>query len=60
MQDEKKYNDSIHFIGRVGSIIAVAFMVGIPVVVCAVYKCFPDMKTVSLLGLPFWIMSNPV
>ena len=39
MQDEKKYNDSIHFIGRVGSIIAVAFMVGIPVVVCAVYKC---------------------
>ena len=47
MQDEKKYNDSIHFIGRVGSIIAVAFMVGIPVVVCAVYKCFPDMKTVA-------------
>lgn len=47
MQDEKKYNDSIHFIGRVGSIIAVAFMVGIPVVVCAVYKCFPDIKTVA-------------
>lgn len=50
MQDEKKYIDSVHRLGRIGSIIAVAFMVGIPLVMCTVYDCFPDMATVMQAG----------
>ena len=46
MQDEKKYNDSIHLIGRIGTIGAIGFMVGIPIRICIIYNCFPSMSTV--------------
>lgn len=46
MQDEKKYVDSVHRLGRIGSFIALSFMLGIPIVMCTVFKCFPSMATV--------------
>lgn len=46
MQDDKKYIDSVHTLGRVGSVIALAFMLGIPAVMCFVYDCFPSLGTV--------------
>lgn len=48
--DDKKYIDSIHRLGRIGSFFAVAFMVGIPLVMCAVYKSWPSMGTVIQAG----------
>lgn len=50
MQDDKKYIDSIHRLGRIGSVGAVLFMVGIPIIMCAVYNCFPEMSTVFQAG----------
>ena len=50
MQDDKKYIDSIHRLGRIGSIGAISFMIGIPIVMCAVYNCFPEMSTVLQAG----------
>ena len=44
--DSKKYVNSIHNLGRLCSIVAVAFMLGIPAVVCTVFGCWPNMGTV--------------
>lgn len=46
MTNDKKYINSIHNLGRYGSIGALAFMLGIPVAICLIYNCFPDMNTV--------------
>lgn len=48
--DDKKYVDSIHLLGRIGSFFAVAFMVGIPAVMCTVYNCWPNIGTVLTAG----------
>ena len=50
MQDEKKYIDSIHLLGRVGTFIALAFMLGIPAIMCIVYNCWPSLSTVMTAG----------
>lgn len=38
---DKNYEKSIHRTGRIGVIIAIAFMLGIPAVVCQVYNVWP-------------------
>ena len=38
MKDDKKYIDSIHNLGRLGSFIAVCFMMGIPAVMGNVHS----------------------
>ena len=38
----KKYENSIHRLGRVGVIIGISFMLGIPAIVSAVYKVWPE------------------
>jgi len=38
---DKNYEKSIHRIGRIGVIIAIGFMLGIPAVVCQVYDVWP-------------------
>ncbi len=38
---DKNYENSIHRTGRIGVIIAIAFMLGIPAVVCQVYDVWP-------------------
>ncbi len=48
--DDKKYIDSIHRLGRVGSFIAVCIMMGIPAIMCAVYDAWPSMATVIQAG----------
>ena len=50
MQDEKKYIDSIHLLGRVGTFIALAFMLGIPSIMCIVYNCWLSLSTVMTAG----------
>ncbi len=48
--DDKKYIDSIHRLGRIGSFIAVCFMMGIPAVMCTVYDAWPSLATVIQAG----------
>ncbi|MBR4036043.1 MAG: hypothetical protein IKJ05_04845, partial [Oscillospiraceae bacterium] len=50
MKDDKKYIDSIHNLGRLGSFIAVCFMMGIPAIMCTVYDAWPSMATVVQAG----------
>ena len=38
----KKYENSIHRLGRVGVIIGICFMLGIPAIVSALYKVWPE------------------
>ncbi len=48
--DDKKYIDSIHRLGRIGSFISVCIMMGIPAIMCAVYDAWPSMSTVIQAG----------
>lgn len=38
---DKNYENSIHRTGRIGVVIAIAFMLGIPAVICQVYDVWP-------------------
>ena len=50
MKDHMDYEESIHRIGRIGSVIAVVFMLGIPALMCAVYDMFPSASELLLFG----------
>ncbi len=39
---DKNYETSIHRIGRIGVIIAIVFMLGIPAVISSVYGVWPE------------------
>ena len=39
---DKNYETSIHRIGRIGVIIAIVFMLGIPAVISTVYGVWPE------------------
>lgn len=39
---DKKYENSIHRTGRIGILIGIAFMLGIPAVICSVYDVWPE------------------
>lgn len=39
---DKKYETSIHRTGRIGVIIAIVFMLGIPTILSAVYDVWPE------------------
>ena len=50
MDASKRYNDSVHLIGRLGALGAVCFMMGIPVIMCIVYDCWPTFSSVITAG----------
>lgn len=50
MKNHMDYEKSIHRIGRIGSVIAVVFMLGIPALMCAVYDMFPSASELLLFG----------
>ena len=50
MKNHMDYEKSIHQIGRIGSVIAVVFMLGIPALMCAVYDMFPSASELLLFG----------
>lgn len=45
MKNSKTYIDSIHRVGRLGSIGAIGFMLGIPILISTVYDIWPDLST---------------
>ena len=44
--NNKNYSDKIHLVGRVGSIMAMAVMLGIPALICTVYDIWPSLGEV--------------
>ena len=50
MKNHMDYEKSIHQIGRIGSVIAVVFMLGITALMCAVYDMFPSASELLLFG----------
>ena len=60
----KKYENSIHRLGRVGVIIGISFMLGIPAIVSAVYKVWPEnigkLLTACVGLLAIYIPTNSV
>ena len=58
--NNEKYIKSIHRLGRLGSLGALGFMVGIPLVICAIYSCFPDFGLVLQSGTGLLAMFIPI
>lgn len=58
--NNEKYIKSIHRLGRLGGIGALGFMVGIPLVICAIYSCFPDFGLVLQSGTGLLAMFIPI
>ena len=45
-----KYSDKIHLVGRVGSFMSLAIMLGIPAIICAAYDLWPTVGEVFSIG----------
>ena len=60
---DKKYFDSTHRFGRIGALIGIVFMLGIPAVISQVYGVWPEsVGSVFMTGsalLAVFIPSNP-
>ena len=50
MKQSESYDRSIHRTGRLGSILAIAWMLGIPAVMCTVYHMFPSIPDLLRFG----------
>ena len=50
MKSSDTYSRSIHRTGRIGSVVAILWMLGIPAVMCAVYHMFPSVPDLLLFG----------
>lgn len=59
MKKNESYMDSVHRVGRIGSLIAVAFMVGIPVLMCAIFDCFPKFAMIAQAAMGILAMMIP-
>lgn len=60
ISEDQKYIDSVHRAGRIGSLIALGFMVGIPIVICTVFDCFPNIPTILQAGIGLLAMMLPL
>lgn len=60
MKEKDNYIKSIHRIGRWGAVAAIVIMVGIPIIICAVYDCFPPMSMVLQSGGGLIMMFLPI
>ena len=50
MKQTDSYTRSIHRTGRIGSVLAILWMLGIPAVMCGVYHMFPSVPDLLLFG----------
>lgn len=57
---DKKYFDSTHRFGRIGALIGIVFMLGIPAVISQVYGVWPEsVGSVFMTGSALWPCSSP-
>ena len=47
---DMKYSDKIHLVGRIGSIMSLAIMLGIPALICEVFDIWPTFGEVMSIG----------
>ena len=59
MKQTDSYTRSVHRIGRVGSVLAILWMLGIPAVMCGVYHMFPSVPDLLLFGSGLLAMYVP-
>lgn len=59
MKKESSYINSIHRAGRIGSLIAVVFMLGIPMVMGLVFHCMPSFNAVVQAAIPLLLFMLP-
>lgn len=59
MKQSDSYDRSIHRTGRLGSILAIAWMLGIPAVMCTVYHMFPSIPDLLLFGSGLLALYDP-
>ncbi|MDR1773953.1 MAG: hypothetical protein LBR30_03650 [Clostridioides sp.] len=57
---ENPYEKSIHRIGRISCVIAISFMVGIPIVLGIYYKCMPPLSLIVSSGSGLFFTFLPV
>lgn len=60
MKKNSDYMESVHRTGRIGSLIALALMVGIPIFMCAVYDCFPSFSKIIQAAAGILAMMLPL
>jgi hypothetical protein len=60
MISNNEYNDSIHRLGRLGILGAIACMLGIPTIICAVSGIFPDFMTVVKSSIGLFTLFTPI
>ncbi|MDR0879965.1 MAG: hypothetical protein LBN09_04575 [Clostridioides sp.] len=60
LDDNKKYINSMHRIGRIGSVISLMFMMGIPLVVSMIFGLKPNWTTVASSASGLLAMFIPV
>ncbi|MBS4785904.1 MAG: hypothetical protein KH009_07320, partial [Clostridiales bacterium] len=46
MNDKNSYFNRAHRLGRIGTLIAIAFMLGIPIAICIIYRDIPSFSQV--------------
>lgn len=57
--DKNSYFNRAHRLGRIGTIIAILFMIGIPVVVCFIYDVMPTFSEVFTTAIVCWLSMCP-
>lgn len=60
MKKNETYLDSTHRAGRIGSLLALGFMVGIPVIMCFIYDCFPSISKIIQAAVGILAMMLPL
>ncbi len=60
MKKNETYLDSVHRAGRIGSLLALGFMVGIPVIMCFIYDCFPSISKIIQAAVGILAMMLPL
>ncbi len=60
MKNEDKYLESMHRFGRIASIISILFMLGIPLLLAAIYNIWPDLGTVAKASIGLLSLFIPI
>lgn len=60
MKTDDNYIKTVHKVGRLGAIIALSIMIGIPIILGVVYKCMPSFSMMLKTGGTLLIMFIPI
>jgi len=60
MKNQGSYMDSVHRLGRIGSLGAIAFMIGIPMIISYYYNIWPNFGDVFLVSLGLLALFVPL